>query len=82
VESLTRGIANKFLHAPMQALRAAAHDGDSERLDLLRAAFQLQPEPAGPSVLAETSATVEQPGAPETGRDNESAHAYPLERGR
>ncbi|RRA49443.1 glutamyl-tRNA reductase [Acidipila sp. EB88] len=41
VEALTRGLMNKFLHAPTQALRAAAQDGDDERLLLLRQVFQL-----------------------------------------
>ena len=35
VESLTRGLVNKFLHPPMQALKQAAREGDSTRLDLL-----------------------------------------------
>ncbi len=42
VEMLTRGLANKFLHAPMRALREAAREGDGGRLDVLRDAFQLQ----------------------------------------
>ncbi len=33
VEALTRGIVNKFLHPPMQALKQAAREGDSARLD-------------------------------------------------
>ncbi len=41
VEALSRGLANKFLHAPIQALRAAAQDGDEERLALLRSTFRL-----------------------------------------
>ena len=41
VEALTRGLANKFLHGPLQALRAAARDGDGERLNVLRETFQL-----------------------------------------
>jgi glutamyl-tRNA reductase len=47
VEAVTRGLANKFLHAPMQALRAAAEEGDSARLDLLREAFHLQAQASG-----------------------------------
>jgi glutamyl-tRNA reductase len=35
VEALTRGIVNKFLHPPMQALKQAAREGDSARLDAL-----------------------------------------------
>ncbi len=41
VEALTRGLANKFLHAPLQALRTAAQEGDEERLSLLRSTFHL-----------------------------------------
>jgi glutamyl-tRNA reductase len=33
VEALTRGLVNKFLHPPMQALKQAARDGDQARLD-------------------------------------------------
>jgi glutamyl-tRNA reductase len=32
VEALTRGLVNKFLHPPMQALKQAAREGDSIRL--------------------------------------------------
>jgi len=35
VEALTRGLVNKFLHPPMQAIKQAARDGDSARLDTL-----------------------------------------------
>ncbi len=35
VEALTRGLVNKFLHPPMQALKHAARDGDAARLDAL-----------------------------------------------
>jgi glutamyl-tRNA reductase len=35
VEALTRGLVNKFLHPPMQALKQAAREGDAIRLDAL-----------------------------------------------
>ncbi len=35
VEALTRGLVNKFLHPPMQALKQAAREGDSARLDVV-----------------------------------------------
>jgi len=35
VEALTRGLVNKFLHPPMQAIKQAAREGDSARLDVL-----------------------------------------------
>jgi glutamyl-tRNA reductase len=35
VEALTRGLVNKFLHPPMQALKQAARDNDSARVEAL-----------------------------------------------
>jgi glutamyl-tRNA reductase len=35
VEALTRGLVNKFLHPPMQALKQAAREKDDARLDAL-----------------------------------------------
>ena len=35
VELLTRGLVNKFLHPPMQALKQAAREGDQLKLDAL-----------------------------------------------
>ena len=35
VEALTRGLVNKFLHPPMPALKQAAREGDSAKLDAL-----------------------------------------------
>ena len=35
VEALTRGLVNKFLHSPMQALKQAARDNDQIRVDAL-----------------------------------------------
>jgi len=35
VEALTRGLVNKFLHPPMQALKQAARESDSVRLEAL-----------------------------------------------
>ena len=54
VEALTRGLVNKFLHPPMQAIKQAAREGDSARLDLLCEEWSIpreaephpQPEPA------------------------------------
>lgn len=33
IETLTRGLVNKFLHPPMQALKQAAREGDSVKLE-------------------------------------------------
>ena len=41
VEVLTRRISNKLLHAPLQALRAAAQEGDGEKLSLLKNTYHL-----------------------------------------
>lgn len=41
VDALTRGLVNKFLHMPMQALKAAALEADTVMLEVLRAVFHL-----------------------------------------
>ena len=41
VEALTRGLVNKFLHPPMQALKQAAREGDQARLDALCEAWSV-----------------------------------------
>jgi glutamyl-tRNA reductase len=41
VEALTRGLVNKFLHPPMQALKQAARDGDVARIEAIRETFLL-----------------------------------------
>ena len=53
IEALTRGLVNKFLHPPMQALKQAARENDSIRVDALCEAWSL------PSV-AERSAVSEE----------------------
>ena len=42
VEALTRGLMNKFLHPPMQALKQAAREDNAARLEALCDAWQLQ----------------------------------------
>lgn len=39
VDSITRGLMNKFLHKPLQMLKAAARSGDAARVEAIRAAF-------------------------------------------
>jgi glutamyl-tRNA reductase len=39
VEALTRGLVNKFLHQPVQAIKAAASDGNTAAVDAIREAF-------------------------------------------
>ncbi len=41
VEALSRGLMNKFLHQPLQALKAAASQGDFATVEAIRTAFQL-----------------------------------------
>jgi glutamyl-tRNA reductase len=41
VEALTRGLVNKFLHPPMQALKQAARENDSARLDAICETYSL-----------------------------------------
>jgi glutamyl-tRNA reductase len=56
VEALTRGLVNKFLHPPMQALKQAARENDSVRVDALCEAWSVsaaagsQAEPDVPTV--------------------------------
>lgn len=39
VDAMTRSLMNKFLHAPVTALRASAHAGDAHALDVIRRLF-------------------------------------------
>lgn len=43
VEALTRGLMNKFLHLPMQAIKAAALEADTVMLEVMRTVFHLPP---------------------------------------
>ncbi len=72
VEALTRGLVNKFLHPPMQALKQAARESDSVRLEALcetwslpAAGLELESEgaPAGSSGDARKSETAKAEGA-------------------
>jgi glutamyl-tRNA reductase len=42
VEALTRGLMSKFLHLPLQAMKAAAREGDAAALETIRGMFQKQ----------------------------------------
>ena len=46
VEALTRGLVNKFLHPPMQALKQAARENDSTRVDALCETWSSPPRSA------------------------------------
>jgi len=39
VEALTRGLVNKLLHQPVQAIKAAASEGNAAAVDAIREAF-------------------------------------------
>jgi glutamyl-tRNA reductase len=41
VEALSRGLMNKFLHPPMQALKQAAREGDLARIEAIRETYAL-----------------------------------------
>ena len=45
VEQITRSLVNKMQHAPIQALKRAAREGDRETMAVLQSAFDLQPNP-------------------------------------
>jgi glutamyl-tRNA reductase len=63
VETLTRGLANKFLHLPLQALREAAQQGDAARVETLREAFRLEPSAAAGKASAPAAIPVSADGA-------------------
>ena len=44
VEAMSRSLVNKLLHAPMQALKQAARDGDAARVEAIRDSFALGSE--------------------------------------
>ncbi len=61
VEALTRGLVNKFLHPPMQALKQAARENDSTRVDALCEAWSLpavaEPLPASQEIPSQQDAS-------------------------
>ncbi|MGD1106170.1 MAG: glutamyl-tRNA reductase [Terracidiphilus sp.] len=68
VEALTRGLVNKFLHPPMQALKQAAREGDSAKLDALCEEWSVSS-----AALGEAPSTAASPAVP-----NEEAIASPV----
>jgi len=79
VEALTRGLVNKFLHPPMQALKQAARENDAVRLESLcdtwslPAAPEHEDEPKPPA--AEAGPAVAKSENPESVRVNETSGA-------
>jgi glutamyl-tRNA reductase len=64
VEALTRGLVNKFLHPPMQALKQAARENDAVRLEALCETWSLPAGAAEQEAAAEGSQASN--GNPET----------------
>jgi glutamyl-tRNA reductase len=69
VEALTRGLVNKFLHPPIQALKQAARENDSSRVEALCETWSL------PSVA--DSAVPEMPSPAEGSEERKSKQREP-----
>ncbi|MGD0902781.1 MAG: glutamyl-tRNA reductase [Terracidiphilus sp.] len=67
VEALTRGLMNKLLHPPMQALKQAARENDSTRLDALCEAWSVSAAES-PQAETEDSAAAGGSRSSETGK--------------
>jgi glutamyl-tRNA reductase len=55
VEALSRGLVNKFLHPPMQALKQAAREGDVARIEAIRETYSLGAETGIARIVADAS---------------------------
>jgi glutamyl-tRNA reductase len=64
---LTRGLVNKLLHPPMQALKQAAREGDSARLDALCEAWSVSVA-ATPEADSNVAAPAEAAGSAPPGK--------------
>ncbi len=67
VEALTRGLVNKFLHPPMQALKQAAREDDESRLEALCEDWSVSPAATAETQLADEPAAKAEPESPEAG---------------
>ncbi len=63
VEALTKGLVNKFLHPPMQALKQAAREGDSARLDAVCDEWAVSAAPIDQSVREQQQTKQREPAA-------------------
>ena len=72
VEALTRGMVNKFLHPHMQAIKKAAREGDSARLDALCEAWSV---PSGAARELAASCGAKKPGPANVEEGVTEAHA-------
>jgi glutamyl-tRNA reductase len=75
VEALTRGLVNKFLHPPMQALKQAARDNDSARVEALCETWSLP-------TIAESASVTEMPSPAEASEGRKSPERAPTAAGR
>jgi glutamyl-tRNA reductase len=73
VEALTRGLVNKFLHSPMQALKQAAREGDTARLDALCEEWAVMP-PASSDASKPEPKAARQVDTEKTNEDSLEAH--------
>ena len=74
VDALTRGMVNKFLHPHMQAIKKAAREGDSVRLDALCEAWSV-PSSAAPEHDRQPQSPAAEGKPPESARRTETSAA-------
>jgi glutamyl-tRNA reductase len=72
VEALTRGLVNKFLHPPMQALKQAARENNSARVDALCDVWSL-PGVSGREAGSEIESELQSPEAVESSKPAKDA---------
>jgi glutamyl-tRNA reductase len=77
VETLTRGLMNKFLHPPMQALKQAARENDAVRMEALCETWSLPGtnSPAGSEELTEPAARPKPAVPPQPNQNSPDAPA-------
>ncbi|HEX4064569.1 MAG TPA: glutamyl-tRNA reductase [Acidobacteriaceae bacterium] len=76
VESLSRGLMNKFLHLPLQAMKAAAREGDAAALETIRGMFQREcgaHRLEGQAAQEKPESETPEAGTTRTGADNDVA---------
>jgi glutamyl-tRNA reductase len=84
VDALTRGMMNKFLHAPLQALKTAAREGDTAKMETIRESFEGvngRPSAQAPSSKDATQKNPQVEDQPEAAKEDTDAVA-PLRSGR
>jgi glutamyl-tRNA reductase len=79
VEALTRGLVNKFLHPPMQALKQAARDGDQVRLEAVCEEWSVAAGPDGEAHRATEQATAAMQSAENLEHDSADVVANSVE---